>query len=70
MIYMKHPELGNKHFDDAEQAEREAEGWVKWPRSKEAKFGAVAVPVFVLPTVEAGEHLEVRRPGRPRKVQP
>lgn len=41
MIYMKHPEHGNKHFPDAQQAELEAAGWVRWPRTAEQKAGAV-----------------------------
>jgi hypothetical protein len=39
MIYMKHQEHGNKHFPDSEQAEREAAGWVRWPRTPEQKRG-------------------------------
>lgn len=46
MIYMKHPVLGNAHFDDAEQADREADGWVSWPRAKQQKEG-VSPPEFV-----------------------
>lgn len=38
-IYMKHPELGNKHVPAAEQAAREADGWVKWPRTAAQKAG-------------------------------
>lgn len=41
MIYMKHPEHGNKHFPDAQQAELEAAGWVRWPRTAEQKAGVV-----------------------------
>lgn len=41
MIYMKHPELGNKHVPEAEQAGREAAGWVRWPRGKEQKASVV-----------------------------
>lgn len=60
MIYMKHPEHGNAHFDDAVQAEKEAQGWVKWPRTPDQKYGVVQV-------VEAAP--EKRPPGRPRKAQ-
>lgn len=41
MIYMKHPEHGNKHFPDSEQVTREAAGWVRWPRTPEQKRGEV-----------------------------
>jgi hypothetical protein len=49
MIYMKHATLGNEHFEDAEQAEREAEGWVRWPRTKEQK-AATSEPQSVVST--------------------
>jgi hypothetical protein len=58
MIYMKHSEHGNAHFDDALQAEKEAQGWVKWPRTPEQKAGIE--PVVIAP--------EKRSPGRPRKA--
>ncbi len=38
MAYMKHAALGNKHVKDEEVAKLEAEGWVKWPRTKEQKM--------------------------------
>ena len=59
---MKHSELGNAHFDDALQAEKEAQGWVKWPRTKEQKDG-------VHVAVVAQEEAKPRGPGRPRKAQ-
>lgn len=59
MIYMKHSEQGNAHFDDALQAEKEAQGWVKWPRTPDQKAGIV---VAVEPAPEK------RSPGRPRKA--
>ena len=37
MAYLKHPELGNKHAPDSELEKLTAEGWVKWPRTKEQK---------------------------------
>jgi hypothetical protein len=40
VIYMKHPELGNAHFPDAEQKKLEGEGWVRWPRTPEQKSAA------------------------------
>ncbi len=40
MLYMKHHELGNAHVADAEQAQREADGWVRWPRTKAQKVNA------------------------------
>lgn len=39
MIYVKHPEHGNKHVSAEEAEKLVAEGWVIWPRSKEAKAG-------------------------------
>lgn len=62
MIYMKHSELGNAHFDDVLQAEKEAQGWVKWPRTPEQKSGSVALPV------ESQIEAIKRKPGRPRRV--
>lgn len=64
MIYMKHPEHGNAHFDEALQAEKEAQGWVKWPRTPEQKAGLLSVA-----DVTAAVVVERRGPGRPRKAQ-
>ena len=81
MIYMKHPVLGNRHVDDAEQAEREAAGWVRWPRTKAQKEGApnnaapqeqpeVAVsPGNPTPAPDGAAPVK-RKPGRPAKVKP
>jgi hypothetical protein len=41
MIYMKHKDHGNAHFPDGKQAELEAQGYVRWPRSKDVKVGIV-----------------------------
>ena len=43
MIYMKHATLGNANFEDKEQAQKESEGWMKWPRTKEKKEEKVVV---------------------------
>lgn len=43
-VYMKHQTLGNRHFPDSEQKAREADGWVKWPRTKAQKS---ASPTFM-----------------------
>ncbi len=45
MVYMKHPVLGNKHVGEEEAAGREAEGWTRFPRSKEAKALGAWPPV-------------------------
>lgn len=39
MVYVKHPEHGNKHVSREEAEQLVTEGWVVWPRSKEAKAG-------------------------------
>jgi len=72
MVYVKHPEHGNRHVS-AEKAQALArEGWVIWPRSKEQKAGIAApdVPVpagpVVLPVLNV-EQVIKRKPGRPRK---
>lgn len=43
MIYIKHPEHGNKHVEPDEAEMLVADGWVIWPRSKEAKAGVIPV---------------------------
>jgi len=51
MVYMKHSEHGNVHVEDAEVSARVADGWVVWPRSKEAKapkVTAIVMPVNAL----------------------
>lgn len=62
MIYMKHSEHGNAYFDDALQAEKESEGWVKWPRTADQKAG-----IDTAAEVSTQEP-EKRGPGRPRKA--
>ena len=37
MAYVKHPVHGNKNVDDSEVSALVADGWVKWPRTKEEK---------------------------------
>jgi hypothetical protein len=62
MIYMKHPEHGNAHFPDEQEAALVADGWVKWPRTAEQKAGISA------PVVPDAPAIAVKRPpGRPRK---
>lgn len=63
MIYMKHAERGNKHFPVSEEEARLAEGWVKWPRTKEQKAGVAPVP----PADPVATEAVKRKPGRPRK---
>lgn len=61
MIYMKHAEHGNRHFEAGEQAAREADGWVRWPRTKEQKAGIQAKPAPVaepVPATSTREDLE------------
>lgn len=57
MIYMKHAEHGNAHFVEEEQAQREADGWVRWPRTREQKAGVVATKV--LTAIPAGEFVRL-----------
>ena len=58
-IYMKHPTEGNSHFPESDQAELEAKGWVRWPRTAEQKRGASVVVDSVAP--EAPAAIEVDR---------
>ena len=38
MIYLKHPILGNQHVaTEAEAQKLVADGWCRWPRTKEQK---------------------------------
>jgi hypothetical protein len=69
IIYMKHPALGNKYFPAAEQTEREAAGWVKWPRTKAQKDGVpVAIEEAPLQESAGDEPAPIKRgPGRPKK---
>ena len=53
MVYMKHPEHGNVHVEDAEVSARVADGWVVWPRSKEAKAPEVAEAVLPVNALQA-----------------
>lgn len=62
MVYVKHPEHGNKHVSPEEAAALVQEGWVIWPRTKEQKAGLVAPIVPPEP-----EQVVKRKPGRPRK---
>jgi hypothetical protein len=62
MIYVKHPEHGNRHISDEDVAAYVADGWVVWPRSAAEKAG-IAAPAPVAPEPTK------RGPGRPRKVQ-
>jgi len=72
MVYVKHPEHGNRHVSASEAARLMHSGWVIWPRSKEQKAGIAApdVPVpagpVVLPVLDV-EQVVKRKPGRPRK---
>ena len=57
MIYVKHPEYGNKHIGAEEVEAHAANGWVVWPRPAHVKSGIIAPPEPVK-----------RGPGRPKKV--
>lgn len=40
MFYLKHPEHGNRHVKTEAECKRlQADGWVRWPRSKDEKEG-------------------------------
>jgi hypothetical protein len=70
MAYVKHASLGNRHVADSEADKLQAEGWVKWPRTKEQKAGAAPVVKQTLTTDEFIAEVvavEKRKPGRPRK---
>lgn len=54
--YAKHPEHGNRHFEEVDRAALEAEGWVFFPH-----------PEGNMPAYKEDE--PKRKPGRPRKVQ-
>lgn len=61
MIYVKHPEHGNKHIPAEEVESHVSAGWVVWPRSADVKAGLVEVSPIVDTPVKRG-------PGRPKKV--
>jgi hypothetical protein len=49
-FYLKHPTLGNRHVDTQAEADSlQAQGWTRWPRTKEQKEGKVAAPVSAEP---------------------
>lgn len=71
MPYLKHPELGNKHVSDEEAEALEAQGWTRFPRSKEAKALGPWPPVHAQEPVVTVIALELpikRKPGRPKKA--
>lgn len=49
MKYVKHPTLGNRHVTEAQALELEAAGWVRFPRSKEAKALGAWPPLVAAP---------------------
>ena len=51
MLYLKHPEFGCRHVADAEAAALEADGWTRFPRSREAKAAGPWPPVNTAPAV-------------------
>lgn len=64
---MKHPKLGNLHLQDSEQSEREAQGWVRWPRTAEQKAGLqpqAAAPVSA-PKAPASDDSREPSPSNP-----
>ncbi len=65
-VYMKHPVMGNAHVPASQQTQREADGWVRWPRTPEQKLGICSVQ----PTQEQVARVEqqAKPRGRPRKV--
>jgi len=48
MIYMKHSEFGNGHFEDEEQGKLESQGWIRWPRTGNQKAGIVETVTEVI----------------------
>ena len=62
MVYVKHPEHGNKHISAEEVNSHVANGWVVWPRPASMKNCVVARPIAIEP-----EPVK-RGPGRPKKV--
>jgi len=62
MVYVKHPEHGNKHIPPEEVNSHVANGWVVWPRPASMKNFSVAAPIAIEP-----EPVK-RGPGRPKKV--
>ena len=65
MIYMKHKEHGNAQVADAEQAQREIDGWVRWPRTKDQKAGIFAAPAKAV-TAKPIEPAESSKPATGR----
>lgn len=66
MVYVKHPEHGNKHVAPEEAPALVLEGWVIWPRTAAQKAGQAPAATVVLPVLEP-EQVAKRKPGRPRK---
>jgi hypothetical protein len=62
MTYIKHPEHGNKHVGHDEALALTRDGWVIWPRSKEAKAGIVPVDIVQPEIIK-------RKPGRPSRKE-
>jgi hypothetical protein len=67
MAYVKHPEHGNKHVPDDQVEALVAQGWVKWPRTKEQKAGFPFVPAST-PAPVAEEPVERQKRKYTRKA--
>ncbi len=63
MVYVKHPQYGNKHIPDDAVHAHVADGWVVWPRPASVKAGIK----LELPAQSVPEPVK-RGPGRPKKV--
>lgn len=70
MHYVKHAEHGNKHVTDDELPGLLADGWVKWPRTREQKEARALLEVAVDKFEQAMDDHESVAPkrGRPRKA--
>lgn len=71
--YAKHPQHGNRHFEEVDRAAMEADGWVFWPHGwgiPPYRQEVVVLPECSQPgTVDEAAPVAKRRPGRPRKLQ-
>lgn len=77
MFYLKHPDLGNRHVANEQEAkDLVAAGWVRWPRTKAEKNFVPQPPKDAGPVAsELVEHVvlaipeQPKRRGRPPKVR-
>lgn len=68
MVYVKHPQHGNKHIPDDAVHTHVADGWVVWPRPASVKAGIAPSTAFISALSTLTPEPIKRGPGRPKKV--